>query len=88
MDCDPNEFETAGEKLGAGEKEDGLVVSFFCIGVGGLSHPLLAACSAAFCASLSLPASMIPDRVPVKNVAIGIINSKNFWSIGLIAFKG
>jgi hypothetical protein len=31
---------------------------------------------------------MIPDRVPVKNVAIGIINSKNFWSIGLIAFNG
>jgi hypothetical protein len=29
-------------------------------------------------ASLSLPANMIPDSVPVKNVAIGIINSKNF----------
>ena len=38
--------------------------------------------------SLSLPANMIPDRVPVKNVAIGIINSKNFWSIGEIAFNG
>ena len=48
MDCDPHEFVTVGEKPGAGEKEDGLVVSFFCIGVGGLSHPLLAACNAAF----------------------------------------
>jgi hypothetical protein len=28
------------------------------------------------------------DSVPVKNVAIGIINSKNFWSIGEIAFSG
>lgn len=26
----------------------------------------------------SLPASMMPDNVPVRNVAIGIINSKNF----------
>ena len=38
--------------------------------------------------SLSLPANMIPLSVPVKNVAIGIINSKNFWSIGEIAFNG
>jgi hypothetical protein len=58
-------------------------------GVAGLFvQPEVAACSAAFCASLSPPANMIPDRVPVKNVAIGIINSKNFWSIGLIAFNG
>ena len=29
--------------------------------------------------------NMIPERVPVKNVAIGIINSKNLESIGAIA---
>jgi hypothetical protein len=41
---------TVGETIGAGEKVGALVVSFFCIciGVGGLSQPLLAACSAAF----------------------------------------
>ena len=49
---------------------------------------LFAASSAFALRSLSLPASMMPDKVPVKNVAIGIINSKNFWSIGLIAFNG
>jgi hypothetical protein len=38
--------------------------------------------------SLDVPANMMPDRVPVKNVAIGTINSKNFWSIGEIAFSG
>jgi hypothetical protein len=58
------------------------------VGAGGLFHPEFAACSAAFCASLSLPANIIPDRVPVKNVAIGTINSKNFWSIGEIALSG
>ena len=58
------------------------------IGVGGLSQPLLAAVNACFAASLSLPANMIPESVPVKNVAIGTINSKNFWSIGEMAFKG
>ena len=52
--------------------------------VGGL----FAASSAFYLRSLSLPASMMPDRVPVKKVAIGIINSKNFWSIGEIAFNG
>ena len=49
---------------------------------------LFAASNAFPLRSLSLPANMIPDRVPVKNVAIGIINSKNFWSIGEIAFNG
>ena len=57
-------------------------------GVGGLSQPLFAAANACFCASGSLPASIMPDKVPVKKVAIGIINSKNFWSIGEIAFSG
>jgi hypothetical protein len=48
-------------------------------GVGGLSHPLFAAANACFCASLSPGlANMIPLSVPVKNVAIGMINSKNF----------
>ena len=28
--------------------------------------------------SLSLPASMIPESVPVRNVAMGMISSKNF----------
>ncbi len=57
--------------------------------LGGLDHPALAAVSACFCASLSPGlANMIPLSVPVKNVAIGIINSKNFWSIGLIALRG
>jgi hypothetical protein len=57
--------------------------------LGGLDHPALAAVNACFCASLSPGlANMIPLSVPVKNVAIGIINSKNFWSIGLIALSG
>ncbi|MGA0108759.1 MAG: hypothetical protein ACO3IA_06400, partial [Candidatus Nanopelagicales bacterium] len=43
-------------------------------GVGGR----VAASKAFICASLSLPASIIPDNVPVRNVAIGIISSKNF----------
>ena len=48
------------------------------VGVGGLSHPLFAASNACFCASGLLPASIMPDNVPVRNVAIGIISSKNF----------
>ena len=38
--------------------------------------------------SLSLPASMIPESVPVRNVAMGMISSKNFWSMGLMALSG
>ena len=67
-----DEKDAAGSLFGAGET-----------GVG-----LLAASSAFPLRSLSLPANIIPDSVPVKNVAIGIINSKNFWSIGEIAFSG
>ena len=67
-----DEKDDAGSLFGAGET-----------GVG-----LLAASSAFPLRSLSLPANIIPDSVPVKNVAIGIINSKNFWSIGEIAFSG
>jgi hypothetical protein len=74
--------------VGAGEP-NGLVVGD--TGVNGLGADtldvvgegltvvgLVAASSAFIRASLSLPANMIPERVPVKNVAIGIINSKNF----------
>ncbi len=38
--------------------------------------------------SLSLPANMMPDKVPVKNVAMGMISSKNLLSTGLIPFMG
>ena len=48
------------------------------VGLGGRSQPEFADFNAAACASLSPPANMIPDNVPVKNVAIGTINSKNF----------
>ena len=49
------------------------------LGVDGLGDPPLFAASNAFIlASLSPPANMIPGSVPVKNVAIGMINSKNF----------
>jgi hypothetical protein len=48
----------------------------------------LAASNAFICASLLLPANIIPLSVPVKNVAIGIISSKNLLSIGLIASNG
>ena len=57
-------------------------------GAGETGVGLLAASSAFPLRSLSLPANIMPDNVPVKNVAIGIINSKNFWSIGDIAFNG
>jgi hypothetical protein len=57
-------------------------------GAGETVLGLVAACNAIFCASLSPPANIIPDKVPVKNVAIGTINSKNFWSIGEIALSG
>ena len=39
---------------------------------------LLAASNALAFKSLSPPANIIPERVPVKKVATGIINSKNF----------
>ena len=74
--CEPNEFVTTGA-LGVG-----------LVGVGGILQPLFAASNAARCASLSPFDNIIPDNVPVKNVAIGIINSKNFWSIGLMALSG
>lgn len=46
------------------------------IGDGG--GALFAASSAFALKSLSPPANIIPDKVPVKKVAIGIIISKNF----------
>ena len=63
---------TGGAPLKLGVGVDGVV------GAGDTVVGRVAACSAIFCASLSPPANMIPDNVPVKNVAIGIINSKNF----------
>ena len=48
------------------------------VGAGLTVGALLAASSALALKSLSPPANMIPLSVPVKNVAIGIINSKNF----------
>jgi len=56
-------------------------------GVPGLLTPDAASIALPF-KSLSPPANMIPERVPVKKVAIGIINSKNLESIGAIAFIG
>ena len=56
-------------KLGAAPTGDGLGLT-----VGAL----LAASNALALRSLSPPANIIPLSVPVKNVAIGIINSKNF----------
>ena len=71
------------------EGVNGLGVDTLDVDGAGLTGVGLVAASSAFIfASLSLPANMIPERVPVKNVAIGIINSKNFWSIGEIALSG
>ena len=83
----PNGFDTGAEKLDVAEKPDVDGVGSF-LGGGETTGGLLAASNAFALRSLSLPANIIPDKVPVKNVAIGIINSKNFWSIGLIAFNG
>jgi hypothetical protein len=55
-------------------------------GLGTADNPL--ADIPAIAASLPVPASIIPDNVPVKNVAIGIISSKNLESIGDIIPKG
>jgi hypothetical protein len=70
------------DKLGVKDEP----VSLFGAGETGVG--LVAASIALPLRSLSLPANIMPDKVPVKNVAIGIINSKNFWSIGEIAFSG
>jgi len=73
------------EKLETGGTLDDM---FGVVGAGETGVGLFAASNAFACKSLSPPANMIPDNVPVKNVAIGIIISKNFESIGLIAFNG
>jgi hypothetical protein len=31
---------------------------------------------------------MMPDRIPQRNYATGMMTSKNFWSIGLMALSG
>jgi len=71
-----------GGVANTGPETDGVV------GAGETGVGLFAASNAFAFKSLSLPANIIPDNVPVKKVAIGIIISKNFWSIGLIAFNG
>ena len=48
------------------------------VGAGLTVGALLAASNALDLSSLSPPAHIIPLSVTVKNVAIGIINSKNF----------
>ena len=83
-----------GLKLDVAENPDGAelgtegMLDDTWFGAGETGVGLFAASNAFACKSLSPPANMIPDNVPVKNVAIGIIISKNFWSIGLIAFNG
>jgi len=58
-------------------------------GAGETGVGLVAASIAFILASLSpLSANIIPERIPVKNVEIGINISKNFWSIGDIALSG
>ncbi|NDC22871.1 MAG: hypothetical protein EB078_08545 [Proteobacteria bacterium] len=79
-------LDTGAEKPDAGgmpaEKDDSenLVAAGAGAGVGAgdTGVGLLAASNAFAFKSLSPPANIIPDNVPVKNVAIGIINSKNF----------
>ena len=84
---EPNGFAAGAEKpVVEGMLDVRDAGSFFGAGETGVG--LLAASSAFPLRSLSLPANIMPDSVPVKNVAIGIINSKNFWSIGEIAFSG
>ena len=84
----------AGSGVGAGVGANTVgVVNPLCdmfgvVGAGETGVGLFAASKAFAFKSLSPPANIIPDNVPVKNVAIVIIISKNFWSIGLIAFNG
>ena len=85
---EPNGFAAGAEKPvveGTLDEKDEPVSLF---GAGETGVGLVAASIALPLRSLSLPANIMPDKVPVKNVAIGIINSKNFWSIGEIAFSG
>jgi len=67
-----------------GAESAGLGVEGLDGGVPGLLTPDAASIALPL-KSLSLPANMIPERVPVRKVAIGIINSKNLESIGAIA---
>ena len=74
----PKDGATGLLKDAVGDVEDGE-------GVTGL----VAASIAFIFASLSpLSANIIPDNIPVKNVEIGTSISKNFWSMGEIAFNG
>ena len=53
------------------------VVGMELTGLAWGTAPAAASRARAF-KSLSLPASMIPLKVPVRNVAMGMISSKNF----------
>jgi len=87
-----NEFAGGPEPNGVGAPNEGALGVNGFGAIGGVDDgggADLEAASIAFALkSLSSPANIIPDNVPVKNVAIGTINSKNFWSIGEIALSG
>ena len=57
------------------------------LGLAGVLAPAAASMALAF-KSLSLPASMMPLKMPVRNVDMGTSISKNFWSIGEMALSG
>lgn len=92
--ADPNGLVGAGAEPNAVEADGALKLAFNPPKLADAENPLLeegvddvleltvgallAASSALALRSLSLPANMIPLNVPVKNVAIGMINSKNF----------
>ena len=57
------------------------------LGLAGVLAPEAASMALAF-KSLSFPASMIPLKIPVRNVLMGTSISKNFWSMGEMALSG
>ena len=80
--------ESIGAGMGAGMGAGGLGDTGAGELVTGGGADFVAASMALPRRSLSSPASMMPDNVPVKNVAIGMINSKNLLSTGLMPFMG
>ena len=89
-----NEGADGADPKDGGENEEadpiGLLNEEVVEGVDGEGVVGLVAASIAFIfASLSpLSANIIPDKIPVRKVEIGTSISKNFWSMGEIAFKG
>lgn len=57
------------------------------LGLAGVLAPAAASMALAF-NSLSLPASMMPLKIPVRKVLMGTSISKNFWSMGEMALSG